>query len=110
MKLAEKREEKLKAAIKEMGSGKNKIAAFLKSKKIKGVPCSWNHCPLANYFGKIFGKKCEYVEVGGENIDIVFTDQPDVLSLPASKAMNAFIEDFDEGRYPFLDETIDDKD
>jgi len=99
-KIMAKREEKLKAAIKALGGGKNKIAESLKAKKIKGVRGSTEDCPFAHYAGKVF-PKASCVEVDVDTISVGF-DNGEFIDLNLPKAVTAFIEAFDDGEYDFL--------
>jgi len=96
----EQRTAKLKAALKELGSGKNKIAETLKAKRVKGDVGDSESCPIANYVKRVFPKAAS-VEVEGGTIDVCW-GADDCISVDTPKAVNDFIGDFDESHYPDL--------
>lgn len=98
------REHKLKTAIKTLGGGKNKIAAALKAKKIKGVRGSTESCPLAKFIKKLFPKSPCAVKITQSCLSVVFQDGID-LHLSSAKAIDDFIEAFDSGNYDFLSDS-----
>lgn len=102
-KVKSNRTAKLKAALKTLGTGKNKVAASLKEKKIKGVRGSMIDCPVANYVKKLFPKSPCSVEVNVGDICVEFDDGVD-LSLNPPHAVDTFIDAFDGGSYDFLSE------
>lgn len=93
-KLQQQREDKLIAGLKELGTGKNKIAQALAAKKIKGTPGDPDDCAVAKYVKKLF-PKAKKVEVDGDSIEVYFNDGGEI-SVPCSKALGAFISDFDD--------------
>ena len=97
---SEQREAKLKAALKELGAGKNKIAATLKAKKIKGHISDSESCPIAKYVYKVF-PKAQSVEVGTGTIDVCWGGD-DCISIDIPKVVYDFIGDFDHSNYPDL--------
>ena len=100
-KLSEARSKKLLKVLKELGSGKNKVADFLHKEKIKGISHDCYYCPIAVFLKKNFPKALE-VEVDCNTVYLTFDNSPMVCkSLP--KAVRDFICDFDTGeKYGFL--------
>ena len=93
---------KVKAALKELGGGKNKICATLEAKKILGVPSTRDECPIARYLEKTF-KNATSIDVDSSEISLQFP-KGEVCFTP-SKAISDFIVDFDqEEYYKHLDE------
>jgi hypothetical protein len=92
----EQREEKLKKALKDLGNGKNKIAASLAEKKIKGIPGDMEDCALALYGWKVF-PKCEKVQVDGEEVVVKFAQG--TISVPFNKPLQDFVTAFDDYKY-----------
>jgi hypothetical protein len=88
--------EKLKEALKELGSGKNKICATLEAKKILGKPSDTGDCPIARYIKKVF-KNAECVAVDADEISVTLPKGEICVTPP--KAVSNFIVDFDEGEY-----------
>ena len=88
--------EKLKAALKELGSGKNKICATLEAKKILGKQGDVNECPIARYVKKVF-KNAIDVNVDQDEIEVTLPKGSICVTPP--KAVSNFIVDFDEGEY-----------
>ena len=96
----EQREAKLKTALKELGSGKNKIAEALKTKKIKGVMGSPDYCVIAVFVKKLFPKAASF-DVDSDNITICWNND-DCISIVPPKAIGNFITSFDGNAYPHL--------
>jgi hypothetical protein len=96
----EQRTAKLKTALKELGSGKNKIAEALKAKRIKGDVGDSESCPIANYVKRVFPKAAS-IEVEGGTVDVCWGED-DCISVDTPKAVNDFISSFDESLYPDL--------
>ena len=92
------RKKNLAAALKGLGANKKIIAKTLAAKKIKGIPCDVNNCPIATYIKKLFPKTT--VEVY-DSVIIFFKDKEKVR-VKLSVAIDAFMEDFDDGKYPEL--------
>lgn len=88
--------EKLTTALKELGSGKNKICQSLEAKKILGVTSDVEECPIARYVKKVF-KNAEDISVDANEISVTFAKG--TISCKPPKAVSNFITDFDEGDY-----------
>ncbi len=99
-KVMEQREAKLKTALKELGSGKNKVAETLKAKKIKGCRNTSDDCPVAKYVKKLFPRATS-IEVDTGSVSVGFKDD-EYIDVNLPKAVGAFIEAFDDGDYDFL--------
>ena len=93
-------EERLKPALKELGTSAKKVAESLKAKKIKGYRSEGDSCPIAVLVKKTF-KSAEYITVDGESIDVCVGGSDYFIKPPA--AVRKFIERFDAGDYPELD-------
>jgi hypothetical protein len=80
--------------LNDMGTTADEVAAFLKSKGIKGRPCEATSCPVANYM----------VSQGGDPTGAVYDRYNHgadyVVETPAP--VFAFIRYFDWGKYPEL--------
>ena len=97
------RADKLLLALKELGTGKNKIAESLKAKKISGKVGSSNECPIAIFTKKLFPKAIKICV--GESIDVCFEKKDFDFSVVTPKLIGQFIDDFDETKYPDLVQT-----
>ncbi len=103
------RVEKLKTALKGLGSGKHKIAECLKENKIKGVRGDTESCPVAVFIKKKVFPKSISVDVDSNTVTVGFKgkgqDDEQYVSVDLPKAVQAFIADFDsddEESYGFL--------
>jgi hypothetical protein len=97
-------EQKLLAALKELGKGQNQIAASLKAKKISGRYSDADNCPMTNFVKKLF-PKAKYVGVDGSSIDVELTGDKNHFSVKTPKVIGQFIEAFDASngqKYPDL--------
>ena len=94
------RKESLTAALKSLGVNKNKVAAYLLSKKLQGDKSESESCPVANFLYKKFPKATS-VDVDSESIEVQWRDCD--VSVKPPKAVANFIEDFDSGKFPDLD-------
>lgn len=88
-----------KAVISELGNTPKAIATKLKSLKIKGERNEASSCPLANYLDY---RGLSAVRVAG-NFELE-TEIGDTLEIEMPKAYHTFVEKFDNGDYPELDE------
>jgi hypothetical protein len=93
-------EDKLKAALKGLGNGKNKVADALRERKIKGEIGSINDCPIAKFVGKVFRGRYQSMEVDHDFIHVTFAKGE--VTVPTPKAVAAFMNDFDQEKYPDL--------
>lgn len=96
----EKRREKLVAGLKALGTGKKQIAAALKAKKVLGDINEAETCPVAIYVKKLF-PKAQSVEVDEATLIMTYKSGEEVRAT-LSKAMQVFLKEYDEGRYPEL--------
>lgn len=83
-----------KDTIKSLGTSADKIAKKLKKLGIKGVPYEEDRCPIANFLRKKGFKGVTAIE------GHVFSDS-DFVKM--SRPIKAFIDRFDNGKYPELD-------
>jgi hypothetical protein len=97
----EKVEERLLPALKELGTGPNKVAEALLAKKCMGERGSATDCPTAKFVKKLFRSATE-IAVDSDTIDIEFGDE--IFSVKPPAAVVKFIENFDgdNERYPEL--------
>ena len=107
----QKREEKLKTALKKLGAGRHKIAESLKKRRIK-VPSHYGalDCPVAQYVEKVF-PTCVEVEVDAGMVMVSFiedNEDDEIVSVEFPKAVGDFIDSFDNGEYEFLREGSED--
>lgn len=92
-------EARLIPKLKELGSGPNKVAESLKALKIKGALDDAHDCPIARFIQKLF-KTATLVTVDSAGVDLMF-DEKDFFVV-FSVAIEKFIENFDNGKYPDL--------
>lgn len=96
------REQKLKDALKALGTTENKICAFLEEKKIIGKSSYADDCPVAHYLAKIF-KNAKEILVDTDLIVVSFAKEKIEMKTPAVVAR--FLERFDyEEHYEHLNE------
>ena len=93
-------EDKLKAALKELGTGKNKVADALRERMIKGEVGSVNDCPISRFVAKVFRGRYQSLEVDHDFIHVQFAKGE--VTVPTPKAVAAFMNDFDQEKYPDL--------
>lgn len=98
---AKARSDKLLAALKELGTGKNKIAESLKVKKIRGKMGDSDECPMAVFVKKLF-PKATGIQVDAASIDVSFEKEDFNFSVVTPKLIGQFIDDFDSEKYPDL--------
>lgn len=85
--------------LKKLGKTADQVAESLVKAKVKGNKLNGNGCPLANWFVKSYKVDTVSVAVGDIEVNGVS------LSTPAiPKAIDKFIDRFDDGHYPNLEE------
>lgn len=83
-------------------------ATKLKELGIKGDRDDCSTCPMANYIASVMPRDVKWVRVNGITTDIAYVDPnraPEVFQNPRN--MMRFVEWFDEGEYPELDNNPD---
>jgi len=98
---AKARSEKLLLALKELGTGKNKIAESLKAKKIRGTMGSTEDCPVAVFVKKLFPKAID-IDVNSDTIEVSFEKSEFNFEVDTPKLIGQFIDGFDGEKYPDL--------
>ncbi len=84
----------------QLGDTPGKIAIALRHRRIRGYKGDMTSCPLAEYLKTIYPSMC--IMVGVKRISI-----NGLVVSPIPKRLQQFIEFFDEGKYPFLDNNPD---
>lgn len=97
--LSQYAEKPLKDAIKELGASSKSVAAKLKRLGIKGERGSADSCPVANFLKKRFVD--DEIEVDGARVQV------NGVSIEAPRFIADFVDRFDSGNYPEVDENPD---
>lgn len=95
----EEMEANVKALLKNLGAGPNKVAEKLVSLKIKGDPGYASSCPVARFIRKNF-KSLKNIEVT-ESVSFDYRGEGCCVELPS--AVEKFVGKFDDGDYPELE-------
>lgn len=98
---AKARADKLITALKELGTGKNKIAESLKAKKIRGKMGNSDECPIAIFVKKLFPKSTD-ITVDSDSIEVGFENPEFDFSVKCPSAVGKFIDEFDGEKFPDL--------
>ena len=98
----EKVEERLLPALKELGTGPNKVAEALLAKKCQGIRNDGAECPAAKFVKKLF-RSAQDIGVDENSISIQF-EGTETFEIATPKPLAKFIENFDgdDERYPEL--------
>lgn len=86
-------------SLRKLGNTPSQISESLKTKGIKGAVGDGTACPLTRYLYKEF-PYAEYVSV----CDLEVTVLPGATGIEPSKVVASFVNMFDDGNYPELEE------
>ncbi len=97
------RKGRVRAALAELGSTPDEIAASLRKRNITGYPGSPEHCPLFNYLNDTRGLPVVAVSQWFVTYETWF---PGTGRYSLTEAEYGFVRGFDRGDYPGLDRDL----
>jgi hypothetical protein len=84
-------------ALELLGETVTDVIAALRFLGIRGIPCTAGHCPLARYLSQVGPDPDRMFTVSDESVMSWCIGYFNVVSVPTTKAMKAFMIRFDAG-------------